>query len=392
MTYGDRFFHRRTFRCCALALLTFVLRLASASGPYFADAFRHIHAIESGMLVIHAPGYFLFNLLGFLVVRLLHVSAGSALQIINIGLSTAGAPVFYLLLSRLPSITSPLWLSLAYVCSPVIWFSGDVHSTYASVTFFAPLLILVVEVEQRFVYGCIVWAVLFAFRPSDGIFVLPWMAYHAVRHPWKERFIGIATTIPLIAAWWIPTIQRYHGDLLSPVRYSGDQAHGLAQGIVTGLSIHAALNAVHALAGMIMTWGLLTPFVCLGVTVIRQSAVARSMAVYMLPGVAYFLLYYVADGPYVAYLGAAGFVLAGEYLTRWPSRVQQAIYAVAICASLLFMICGRMVEVRNSQARALADAYFLKYSIPSLKQQKDPRLASLLGKCHDSSVRGICKE
>jgi hypothetical protein len=84
-------------------------------------------------------------------------------------------------------------------------------------------------------------------------------------------------------------------------------------------------------------------------------------------------------------------VLAGVSLARWPPRQRQTVYAVAISASMLFMIYARTADGKRSQIRAVADAYFLKYSIPSLKRQKDPRLASLLGKCDDSSVLGICK-
>jgi hypothetical protein len=39
----------------------------------------------------------------------------------------------------------------------------------------------------------------------------------------------------------------------------------------------------------------------------------------------------------------------------------------------------------------VTDAYFVRYSVPSLKEQRDPRLARLLGACHDQSVMGVCK-
>jgi hypothetical protein len=199
------------FQCSILILLTLVLRISSASGPYFVDAPRHISAIESGKLVIHTPGYFLFNLSGFILSHLLHVSAGSALHILNVAFSVAGTAVFYLLASRLFPGLSPFWLSLAYTCSPIVWFSGDIHSSYAAMTFFAPLLILVLEVEGRFVWGCIVWALMTGFRPSDGVFVLPWMLFHALRFPWKQRLAGVCAAIAIVAAWWVPTAQRYAG-------------------------------------------------------------------------------------------------------------------------------------------------------------------------------------
>ena len=283
-------------------------------------------------------------------------------------------------------------LSLAYICSPIVWFSGDVHSSYASVTFFAPLLILVVECERRFVWGCVIWALLTAFRPSDGVFVLPWMVYHSLQFRWKERLVGIAAAAPITAAWWIATAERYDGRLLTPFLSSGEQANKLAQGVLTGeFGLHALVNAFHAVAGIIMTWGVLAPLLCLGATAWMRNATARSMTIFLLPGLAFFLLYYVSDSPYFAYLAAAGMILAGTYIEEWSAKARHSVYAAAICSSMLFMLCARPADENTSKARAVADAYFLKYSIPALREQKDPRLASLLAACSDRDVRGICK-
>jgi hypothetical protein len=387
-----RFLRLPLLQCSFLMLLTLVLRVTSASGPYFVDAARHIRAIETGKLVIHTPGYFLFNLTGFILSHLLHVSAGSALHILNVAFSVAGVAIFYLLTSRLSPGLSPFWLSLAYTCSPIVWFSADIHSTYAAMTFFAPLLILVLEVDRRLVWGCVVWALMMGFRPSDGVFVLPWMLFQALRFPWKQRLAGVSAAIAIVAAWWAPTAQRYGGSLLLPLSSSQMQVHELAQGILTGhLGVHAAVNAVHALAGIIMTWGLLTPAVYLGGIAWKRSAIARSMTIFLAPGLAFFLLYYFSDGPYLAYIAAAGMVLAGVYLASRPPATQRTIYAVAISASMLFMILARPANGTPSKLRAVTDAYFVRYSVRSLKEQRDPRLARLLGACHDQSVMGVCK-
>jgi hypothetical protein len=389
----DRLLRSRGLPCGVIALVALVLRVVSASGPYYVDAMRHVYAIESGWLVIHPPGYFLFNAIGFVLSHLLHVSAGSALQILNIAFSVAGAAVFYLLVSRIAAIPSPFLLALAYVCSPIVWFAGDIHSTYAAMTLFAPLLILVVECEQSFIWGCVLWAVMTGFRPSDGVFVLPWMVFQSLRFPWKRRLVGVAAAIPLVAAWWIPTARITRGNMAAPLRASDMQVHRLAQGVLSGhVGIHALVNVFHAAAGVTMTWGLLTPFVCLGAAAFARNAVVRSMTVFLAPGVAFLFLYFISDGLYFAYAAAAGMVLAGVYLARWSPRQRQAGYAVAICASLLFMGCARTADGKGSRMRAVADAYFLKYSVPSLKEKKDPRLASLLNACGDSSVQGGCTD
>lgn len=387
-----RLFQSSLFQCSVLALFTLTLRIASASGPYFVDAPRHISAIEKGTLVIHPPGYFLFNATGFLLSHLLHVSAGSALHILNVSFSVSGVVVCYLLLSRLSAGSSPFWLSLAYACSPIVWFSGDIHSSYAAMTFFAPLLILVLEGERQFVWGCVIWALMTGFRPSDGVFVLPWMVFHALRFSWKERLAGLLVAIAVVATWWVPTAERYRGGLFLPLSSSQDQVMGLAQGVLTGhLGAHAAVNALHAIAGIIMTWGLLTPAALLGAAAWTRNATARSMSIFLAPGLMFFLFYYFSDGPYLAYTAIAGVVLAGVYLQDRPPVIQRAIYAIATCASLFFMISARPANGNPSTLRAVADAYFVRYSVPSLKAQWDPRLAKLLGACHDSTVQGVCK-
>jgi hypothetical protein len=166
----------------------------------------------------------------------------------------------------------------------------------------------------------------------------------------------------------------------------------LAQGILTGhLGIHAAVNAAHTVSGIIMTWGLLAPAVCLGTMAWKRSAIARSMTIFLLPGLSFFLLYYFSDGPYLAYIAAAGMLLAGVHLANRPPVTQRTIYAVAISASILFMILARPADGKPSKLRAVTDAYFVRYSVPSLKKQRDPRLARLLGVCQDPTVVGVCK-
>jgi hypothetical protein len=259
-------------------------------------------------------------------------------------------------------------------------------------TFFAPLLILVLEADRRFVWGCVVWALMTGFRPSDGVFVLPWMVFHALRFPWRQRLAGVLVAIAIVTAWWVPTAERYGGSLLLPLSSSRQQVHGLAQGILTGhLGVHALVNVVHAAAGVIMTWGLLTPAACLGVARWKQNPLARSMTIFLAPGMAFFLLYYFSDGPYLAYIAGAGMVLAGVYLANRPPATQRTIYVAATCASALFMFLARPADGPPSKIRAVTDAYLVRYSVPSLKEQRDPRLAKLLGACHDTGIQGVCR-
>jgi hypothetical protein len=378
-----------------LALLlsvTLLLRILSVSSPYYVDGPRHVYAIESGRLVIKAPGYFLFNLCGWLVSRSLHVTAGTALELINISFSVAAVAVFYVLASRLlKNAAAPFWLTLAYACSPIVWFSADIHSTYAAMTFFAPLLLLVVESERRFVLSCFLWALMMGFRPSDGAFVLPWMLYQSLRFTPKQRIAGATTAAIVTALWWLPTAHQFGGGLFSPLSNSHTQAARLAQGILTGhLTIHALVNAVHSLFGIVLAWGLLTPALILGIFRSTKNSLARNMTIYIAPGLAFFFLYFFSDATYLAYAIAPGMVLAALYLEDKKPVLQQYIYAFATVVSLTFMVSARTSD-SPSKTRAVVDAYLMQYSVPSIKQHKAHRLAELLGACHDETVQGVCR-
>jgi hypothetical protein len=79
----------------------------------------------------------------------------------------------------------------------------------------------------------------------------------ALRFSWKDRLAGILAAIAIVAAWWVPSAKHLRGDLLLQLRASQEQVHGLAQGVLTGhFGTHAAVNAVHTIAGTIMTWGI----------------------------------------------------------------------------------------------------------------------------------------
>jgi hypothetical protein len=115
------------------------------------------------------------------------------------------------------------------------------------------------------------------------------------------------------------------------------------------------------------------------------------MTIFLAPGMAFFLLYYFSDGPYLAYIAGAGMVLAGVYLANRPPATQRTIYVAATCASALFMFLARPADGPPSKIRAVTDAYLVRYSVPSLKEQRDPRLAKLLGACHDTGIQGVCR-
>ncbi len=190
MSAGSAPVSARPIHVGVLIVFALVLRCSSVSAPYFADSFRHVNAIASGSLILQPPGYFLFNFTGLITSKLLHLSIVHALDVINIFFGVSGAVVFYLLCGLLFDVQHAFLLSLVYACSPLSWFASDIQCTYASMTFFAPVLLFLIKGKNKFVLGCFVWGIMTGFRPSDGCFVLPWMLYEALELTWSTRLKG----------------------------------------------------------------------------------------------------------------------------------------------------------------------------------------------------------
>jgi hypothetical protein len=375
-----------------LFLLTLMTRWASRSLPYFVDGPGHVKAVQDGTLIIQPPGYFLFEFTGLIVSKLFQVSPSVSLSIVNIMFGVSAVLVFYFLSTRFFDLEHSLMLSLVYAASPLVWFVADIHSTYAAMTLFAPLLFLLVETENHFVLGCLAWSFMAGFRPSDGVFVVPWMLYHGISQTWSTRIKGGVVAVAGVLLWWLPTAQRMGGRFFSPITASKSMASSVAHGPLTShLSLLSVMNVMRGFSGMLIAWGVLLPFLAIGAAILwhRHSAVKSSL-IWMIPGIAFFLLYYVADATYFSFCVAPGLIIVGFFLRDLAKPLRSAVYSCAITASLLFIFLAHPIEP-NSKPKAILDAYFMKYSVWSLKHQYGPTLSSLLGVCGQKDVLGTCK-
>jgi len=381
----------RSVHLLGLGCFTLAMRLMAPSAPYFVDGPAHVRAILSGRLIIQPPGYFLFNLTGYALTKAAHLTPALALNVLNISFSVLAALVFYLLASHWFCRLHALLLSLVYAASPLVWFAADVQSTYAAMTFFVPLLMLVLGAKGRFVAGCLVWAVLAGFRPSDGVFLLPWMLWEARAHPWAVRIRGATMAALGMLVWWVPTAQRFGGGFLDPIKASRSQASGLAQGAMSHpLSAHSFNNMLRTGSAMVIAWGVMLPMVIAGaVSLSSRDRPGRSWLIAITPGIVFFLFYYMADATYLSFCVAPGLLIAGMLLKDWKEGRRLGFYSLAIAASILFMMTARPIAP-TTRPRALFDAYGAKYSLWSLRHQYAPRLAALLGQCGRSEVLGTC--
>jgi 4-amino-4-deoxy-L-arabinose transferase-like glycosyltransferase len=179
--------NNRDPRPLVVGLLVLVERLLCRGGLYFNDGPAHLQAINTQVYVIQPPGYWLFNRIAGLFSDPL-----VAITIMNIGFSVVGTIVFYYTARLFTDANKAFIASVAYSAIFFVWFSGAIHSTYASQLLFPGLLfyLLLRYDSERKVWMLVAAGVSFAlgtgFRPSDGAFLLPMVGYYAL-NDWAGR-------------------------------------------------------------------------------------------------------------------------------------------------------------------------------------------------------------
>jgi hypothetical protein len=374
-----------------LGVLTLASRLIFTSSPYFVDGPRHVYFIEQGqILVSFPPGYFLFGETAKIISDLLHVSVATAISIMNVSFSICGVIIFANLATRLiPGILGIL-LAFCYAFSDTVWFVADIHSTYAAVTFFVPAVLYAICIDESGWLTGVLWAAMTGFRPSDGVFLLPFVLFAVGRRGMRHVSIFIIAALPVLAVWYIPTVKHF-GGILSPLTAAGGKAHHLANGLFVNEPWQRKVgNLVHIAFGSFNAWNILTPFLCIGC--FSRATWTRAALLCMTPGLLFFTFYFFSDSTYYAYLIAPGFLLAGVGLQQLRPRYGVAVASIALSISILQMTVARPLQSRTVTA-AVINAYCLKYSGWGIRNQYDPRLRDTLKTISNtSSMRSATRD
>jgi hypothetical protein len=354
---------RYTWFAPVLGLLALLSRMIYRSHPYFVDGPAHERAISSGILFIQPPGYFLYGEISHLLCLALHVSPAVAMAIQNIGFSCSGVIVFAVLATRLyPGLLGSL-LAVFYAFSDTDWFVSDIHSTYASMTFFAPALLYSVLISENWLLTGVLWALMTGYRPSDGVFVLPFLLWMLWSQDLRGRaFLRFAAgAIPFFLIWYVPTLLHFH----AIAGQSGKQVAPLVNGIFTHATlVRKAANIIHLGCGAFNAWNILTPFVVLGV--FQFGRLSRVLLLYLVPGCAFWLCYFYSDQTYFSYLIAPGVLLAALALRNLRRRAAEAVVAAAVLLSVAQMTLLRPLPQTNL-FRATVNSYFLDFTGAAIK-------------------------
>jgi hypothetical protein len=362
-----------------LALLTLVSRVLCRGSVYWADGPAHIRSILEKVYVIQPPGYWLFNRIAGLFPNPI-----TAISVMNIVFSVAAVVVFYYSALFFTGRRSAFLAALAYSSIFYIWFSGEVHSTYASQALFPVATFYALLRYDRDNASWMLWLAAFLFaagaglRPSDGAFLLPMLVYFsAARLPRKRAALFLAVSVALCLAWVIPTALAY-GNSVSGLPGVG----AYMSKIVKVRSITAGVNA-KSIAN-IVRYGVPLLVAFWPVLIVAVSNVIhdwgdwriRMMLLWILPGSLFFTLSYMSNAPYLNFLSAAVLLLAVS------SPRMMAV--TAVWNSVFFLSFSPTPSQRL--VVQVWDSYATQYTRYGIEHQWWPNLSKLVARSVDDGV------
>jgi hypothetical protein len=338
-------------------LLVFISRYATRGEVYFVDGPRLVTAILNHTYVIQAPGYWLFARTAGLF-----PNPAFGLAFVNECCSAFGAS--FLFLVSLDLGLSPLLAGLtALAASSVffVWFAGDVHSSYATQLFFPVLAVWFLIQYHR--CGAL-WTVIAAaaslavgtgMRPSDGAFLVPFFAMSVFRLSRSRRHLVwfAATFAALCLAWYVPTkLASSHAN-----QTVAGQMVPVAEGssILFGATpLNAVVNAMRLALPLLVAFWMLIPAWMTS----RHKSLTRPILMWILPGLAFFLLVQIANPAYLVYAVPAWVMLAALSDRR---RLAIASLLVCILWNSGFFLWARPIRSQRKVAIAV-DYYAVMYT------------------------------
>jgi hypothetical protein len=353
----------RIFAAC-LGLGVFVARAITSGPAYFADGPRHLAAIADHTYVIQPPGYWLFNRIGGLFPNPEH-----GLLLLNWLFSALGCMALYGCARKLVATPLAELGALLYATAFFAWFSGNVHSTYASQLLFPPLvfyLMLRYREDKRALWLCAIaasFALGAGLRPSDGVFLSPLLLLFFLRLPAKQKVLLGSLVMVFCLTWLIPSElaqHRYHPDS------SGAELGRVAIGAVLlgKFNVYTISNAIRFFLPLAVALG------PAAIYLLRSGRGAGMwLWVWVIPGSLFFLLLFISDAPYLDHL-LGGFVLLC-LIGMAASKNRRLAAGVLVCSILinLAFYLGFHPLPATSNLYAIVEKDLGNYSLYAVKHQ-----------------------
>lgn len=361
-----------------VALVVLVSRILTTGPVYFDDGPSHVRAVLAHRFVIEPPGYWLFN-----HVAGLFANPEKGISLMNWVFSAAGVVVFYYA-ARLLVTEGVARLGCAvYAATFYAWFSGNVHSTYASQLFFPVLLFLFLFLHRKdprlpyLVGASCAFAIGAGFRPSDGAFLGLMFVYYLWRYaPRRQAAWALAVAVVLCLGWLLPTI----------LAYRSSTGMGYFTGYIAGITtVDSALKHGATYRSMANVTRFFVPlgvaFWLLALPMLKSLARLRDPHVQLLwlaiaPGAGFFMLVYMAPAPYLNFLTAALLLLAMLEMDVRGARWRYLALAGCLVWNVVFYLAFRPLPGNSLPVKVL-DAYSGVYTHYGVSNQWQPNLSDL---------------
>ena len=361
-----------------LAAGVLISRIFLTSTVYFADGPAEMRAISSGRFVIQPPGYWLF-----LRAASLFANPAVGISLMNWTFSAAGVIAFYCVARLLVGEALAKLGSAAYAVVFYAWFSGTIHSTYASQLLFPVLvfLLLVLHMREQSVGYLVAASVAFGlgagFRPSDGAFIGIMFVYYLIRHaPRRQSVIAFSISTLVCLGWLVPTVICYSslGKVGWASRYV-EHITTVTSTVANGLNFRTFANMARVAVPLTIAFGPLLILTLKSLRSLRNSVVSL-LWLWIIPGAAFLLLCYMADAPYLNFLTAPVLVLALMEFRKLKHHMARIFVGTCLVWNIAFFTFFQPVWT-NSFPCAVVDVYAGKYTRYGVINHWQPNLSAL---------------
>lgn len=307
-----------------LAVSTLVARILCRGPLYFGDGPKIVDSILEKTYIVQPPGYWLFARAAGLF-----SNPVLAITVMNILFSVAGVVIFYYTACLFTSRANACIAALAYSTVFYVWFSGEIHSTYASQLCFpvATFYVLLCYERDRMRWQLVLAACLFAigagFRPTDGMFLIPLLLYFALfRMPLKNGLLFLALASVLCFGWLVPTWLAYRledGGVQNFTTYVSLVVR--VQSVLTGVRMYTVANFVRYALPLLVGFWPVAGLVATNALRYREDWRVRALLIWIVPGSLFFLFCLISNAPYLNFLTAAILLIAVSAPSIWTRRL-----------------------------------------------------------------------
>jgi 4-amino-4-deoxy-L-arabinose transferase-like glycosyltransferase len=360
-----------------LATLVAVSRVATSGTAYFADGPAHLEAIRCRAFVIQPPGYWLFNRLAGLF-----SSPAAGIHFMNWGFSVAGVVTFYYAARLLVSRNTARLGSALYAVIFYAWFSGGVHSSYASQLLFPILVFFFLLLHMKnpravYVVGAsLAYGIGAGLRPSDGAFIAILFLYYLARHtPRKQAALSLALATAACLAWLAPTVVCYRAIGLGRAYAHVRNVTTTVSVVTGGVNYRSLANIGRFLAPLALAFWPLAWAIGRSLRRLSDQRVVL-LWLWVVPGASFLILSYMSDAPYLNFLTPAFLLLGMMELDRDLPRCRVGALTLCITWNLCFFLFFEPIHTQSVAIDAV-NVFAGKYTAYAIRNRWQPNLSSL---------------